>query len=60
MKICRFLELLLKVVGLLLKSEVDINKPNDEGKTPLYVATQNEHLKIVELLLENSADVNKI
>jgi len=29
-------------------------------KTPLYVATQNEHLKIVELLLENSADVNKI
>ncbi len=32
-----------------------INKPNDSGKTPLFVACEKNNLKIAELLLKNGA-----
>jgi len=42
----------------LLNSNLDINKKNKHGSTPLILATYSGHLKIVKILLDNGADVN--
>ncbi len=39
-------------------SNIDINKKNKHGSTPLILATYSGHLKIVKILIENGADVN--
>ena len=39
---------------------IDVNKPDNEGVTPLYIASQEGHKDIVELLLNmKNIDVNK-
>ena len=37
----------------------DINKENDVGFTPLYIACQNGHTNIIKYLVEHGADINK-
>jgi ankyrin repeat protein len=45
---------------LLIEKSADVNKArNSNGTTPLYIAAQKGHLKVVRLLIEKSADVNK-
>ena len=36
----------------------DVNTPNNNGCTPVYVAAQNGHTDAIRLLAENGADVN--
>lgn len=49
----------VEIVRILLAlPEVDINKGNSLGCTPLRVAAQNGHLAVVKLLVENHADVH--
>lgn len=42
----------LDIVELLIKYEVDVNKRDTNGDTPLMSACRNGHLDVVELLLE--------
>ena len=35
------------------------NSPSQDGTTPLFMASQNGHNNIVNILLANGADVNK-
>ena len=52
----------LDVVTLLLANKATtttINKENIWGKTPLFLATQSGHIKVVEALLLAGADVNQ-
>ena len=39
--------------------KIDINEANDDGSTLLHLASEDEHLGVVEYLIEHSADVNK-
>ena len=49
------------MVELLLKADgVDVNKGDEDGATPLYIAAQEGHASVVELLLKaDGVDVNK-
>ncbi|CAL4248637.1 unnamed protein product, partial [Meganyctiphanes norvegica] len=49
------------IVQFLLDNNADVNKTNNEGETPLWVACYNNHrdINVVQLLLANNADVNK-
>ena len=38
---------------------LDVNQSDSKGFTPLFVAAQNGHTRIVTLLLQNGADVNQ-
>ena len=51
----------LELVRLLLsKSEIDINKAEDDGATALFIASDKGHLEVVRLLLSKSEiDINK-
>ena len=45
-----------KVVSVLLTSGADKNKPDKDGRTPLFVAAKNGHIAVVDLLLRAGAD----
>ncbi len=45
-------------IKILLENNDDINRKNDEGFTPLYVATVQLYVDAVKILLENGADPN--
>ncbi|PLB53843.1 hypothetical protein P170DRAFT_420648 [Aspergillus steynii IBT 23096] len=47
----------LEVVKLLLENRADITIPNKDGRTPLNSASQNSHLRTVQLLLQSSSKV---
>jgi hypothetical protein len=41
-----------------LKYGADVNASDENGNTPLFLASKYEHLEIVKELIKNSADVN--
>ena len=45
-------------VEQLIKNGADVNKADNEGRTPLWWACRDKNLEIVESLLKNDADVN--
>ena len=45
-------------VYTLIQSGYDVNKANNKGETPLYIACETNQLEIVKLLLDKGADVN--
>ncbi|CAL4099059.1 unnamed protein product, partial [Meganyctiphanes norvegica] len=50
-----------EIVKFLLDNNADVNKANNEGQTPLFVACYRDHSDsdVVQLLVDNNADVNK-
>jgi ankyrin repeat protein len=42
-----------------LEHDADINAQTRDGVTPLYVAVESNHEKMVELFLANRANLNK-
>jgi ankyrin repeat protein len=47
------------VVQVLIEAGADVNKANDKGATPLFVANHNGHVAEVRVLIVAGADVNK-
>ena len=41
-----------------IENGADVNAKDDDGGTPLHLASENGHEAIVSLLLEKGADVN--
>jgi len=49
----------LQEVRKLIEQGVDVNLADTDGATPLIMASQNGHAKVVQMLLAARADVNK-
>ena len=47
------------MVKLLSGIEADTNKANDNGQTPLFIASYNGDVEVVKVLAESGADINK-
>ena len=47
------------MVKALIEAGADVNKADDDGETPLYMAAWNGHEAVVKALIEAGADVNK-
>lgn len=51
-----------KVVEALINSGVDVNLPDENGKTPLMESSENSRIKstnkVIELLIKNGANIN--
>ena len=48
------------IVNLLIERGADINKPDVDGATPLYIASARGDEKMVQLLLNNNANVFRL
>jgi len=48
-----------KCAQMLLKSGADPNITMENGETPLHVAARNGRLRIIRLLLQDGADLEK-
>ena len=48
----------LKAVELLLNAQADPNLSNNQGRTPLQIASYNGHLQVVKSLLQAQTDPN--
>ena len=49
----------MEIARLLVSSKADINKSQDDGITPLNIASYEGHVEIARLLVLSKADVNK-
>lgn len=49
----------IKMAFAVLEHQRDVNRQNENGTTPLFLATVRNHIPMVELLLEAGADVSK-
>ena len=45
-------------LNLLLSKKADLQKEDDEGKTPLFLAAKNCNVNIIQMLLNHKADIN--
>ena len=45
----------LEVVRLLVDAGADKDKADDDGRTPLWMASQNGHLEVVRVLVDAGA-----
>lgn len=43
----------------MLESEAKVNAFSNQNRTPLHLAAQNNHVELLELLLESSADLEQ-
>jgi ankyrin repeat protein len=50
--------LIPKILGILVKQKIDINKANESGDRPLHLAVKYHSVKIADLLLQHNADPN--
>ena len=48
----------VEMVDSLLKAEANVNAENENGDTPLHLATRNGTVEMVDSLLKAGADVN--
>eukprot|EP00757_Euglenozoa_sp_SAG-D1_P000752 gene752-12047_t len=48
-----------KCLELLLDRGANVDQPNIDGVTPLYIASHNGHIKCMELLLDRGAKVDQ-
>ena len=47
------------MLEMLMEEEgADVNIPNNNGNTPLMIATRNGHTEIARMLIDRGADVN--
>lgn len=49
---------MINVSRLLISKNIDINLKNKNGKTSLHLASENNYIKGIELLLKNNANIN--
>ena len=47
------------MVDLLIANNANVDLSNNDGTRPLHVACKNGHAAVVELLIDNKADVNR-
>jgi ankyrin repeat protein len=52
-----YLDIVLQLLDK--KVNTDVNKCRDSGASPLFIACQNGHDKIVKILLTHGANINK-
>lgn len=48
-----------KVQGILQDTSYPINETNDEGETPLLIATHENYIEVAKLLIKAGADINQ-
>ena len=44
---------------VLIEAGADINKMEDTGATPLFIATNNGHVAVARVLIEAGVDINE-
>ena len=44
----------------ILNEGTDINSEDEEGRTPLLLASKNGHMEVVQYLVENGADMTRV
>ena len=49
----------MEVARLLVESGADVNKANEDGRTPLFAASLNVNVEMARVLVEGGADMNK-
>ena len=49
----------VQTVRRLLEAGAAVNQQDEEGRTPLYLATQEGYMEVMELLIARGADVNQ-
>ncbi len=50
----------IESLEMLLASNGDVNKTDNDGRTPLMFVSMNGHCGTIELLLENGADLHAV
>merc|ERR1712098_775210 len=47
------------LVKLFAEKDADLNWPRNSGETPIFIAAENGHAKIVEFLVKKKVDLNR-
>lgn len=50
----------IEIIDFLLKKEIDVNKLNSSGYSPLHIAVMKGNLKVVKKLIEKGADIEEV
>src|SRR3972149_6230643 len=48
------------LISLLIKNGANVNQADNDGTTPLYIASRYGHVEVISLLLNNGANVNQV